>query len=201
MKNDVVIEQSNEKGRLKKIDSGKYNRRKKDVDKITYRLNNLWNFMNRQKGFENKFSSYEDFVIWSLNNGYKPWKTLKVTDESSEYRKDNCVWTYNNKVKKCANLKEDSSQLNVLRNLKLALSKVNDSMILLMEAFQILNDVEKYGGYTITVKPLRKIIRLIGKVVDSVDGVLCESNDIELLGSENSRIMDRLQNNEEYEEW
>lgn len=37
-------------------------------------------------------ASSENFIIWSMMNGYRPWRSLYKIDNTKGYTKDNCEW-------------------------------------------------------------------------------------------------------------
>lgn len=82
-----------------------------------YRLRNIYAKIERTE--KNNFKSFEEFRMWSLSNGYKPWKVLTLLFDDEPYGPENCTWSIDKRGStKAVSVKEDGSIDNTVKNVK-----------------------------------------------------------------------------------
>lgn len=163
----------NRVGRPRKIEDtkrklGEYNILLSDADRklyITY-----WRLKKKGELDEDAFVSEDEFIAWSMLNGYKKYKTLKlnVGHEGEKYSKNNCGWRF----------AKNKNWSNSSREVKLA-TYVEEARRYMEEAEALISDNEK-----IVDEEVREAVRLLGFISDSLEPLLdskCTSSNIEEL--------------------
>lgn len=148
---------------------------KKSKNNIKYKLKNVYAKIARSG--KNEFESFEDFKAWSLENGYKPWKVLSLTDKDDSYNKENCDWVNDRRGSNTAlPIEKDKTPDNVAKNIKVLASNANETMLMIRQMIDVTNAltenslIDRKTG-KLMLKDLDKALKIMSNCDINIDNL------------------------------
>lgn len=109
-----------------------------------YKLVNIWGKI--QRSGKNEFESFESFKLWSVKNGYKPWKNLTLIMEDEGYNEDNCDWVVSRRGSGTAkDVKRDQTLDNVVKNIRDSVANITEMKMTVGQMSETWDAMAKLG--------------------------------------------------------
>jgi len=110
---------------------------------IREKLRKIWLKMqnNKEKYLCDEWRDFEKFKEWADSNGYKPWKTLIVFDETVGYTPDNCSFQIDKR-----GISDITESIAEKDNLSLVVKKVKKLSYNIIELNVLLSDMDYILG-------------------------------------------------------
>lgn len=164
---------------ITKLDRDRLRRLRRLIISKCYNVNDTYYREYGEKGIKIQRSwlkSLDEFVEWSLNNGYRPWLYLRRFNSSKGYTERNCYWGKRNskihKEEKDIDIKE-LDKLNIDRSILLKLIDTNDIREEDLEGIEaFLNKIYQGKSRRPVVKIRKEIDKSVTKVSNDMDSLL-----------------------------
>ncbi|MEG1871190.1 MAG: hypothetical protein RR192_04255 [Peptostreptococcaceae bacterium] len=158
-------------GRKKVLDRGDLN--------IKFRLNRIYSKIAN----ESKWSMFDDFMVWALTNGYKPWKVLAKLDEEENYSEENCYWKLDSTVRinSMKPIEEEDTPTNVCRYIKSISSGIAVEVMTIRKIQSQVEEIRKSDNI-VNIATVIDLERDVQKILDRLKEVNMTIEKIDLKG-------------------